>query len=109
MLYGAFDRDLEKDYVKKNPSVYVSGPAGEELSSRVKWRWATLCLFQIFLTLVLSKASLSLGGTITTSSTLIRPGDGEGGDLVVYGTTIFTTLVFTLVFKVREPSFKIFT
>merc|ERR1719491_1785635 len=39
VILGFFDRDLDREYTRKNPHVYASGPLNEALCARVTLRW----------------------------------------------------------------------
>jgi len=114
LFLGMFDRDLDREYVKRNPIVYKSGPNNEHLTLRVSLRWVFLTIVHIFTLYSLSENALaggSGGGGVTSAFTGLMhnadrdsPGDGEGGDLKVYGTSIFTYLIFTLAYKVLYES-----
>ena len=114
LFLGMFDRDLDREYVKRNPIVYKSGPNNEHFTLRVSLRWVFLTVVHIFAIYSLSEKPLaggSGGGGVTSAFTGLMhnadrdfPGDGEGGDLKVFGTTIFTYLIFTLAYKVLYES-----
>ena len=114
LFLGMFDRDLDREYVKRNPIVYKSGPNNEHLTLRVSLRWVLLTVVHIFAIYSLSENPLaggSGGGGVTSAFTGLMhnadrdsPGDGEGGDLKVFGTSIFTYLIFTLAYKVLYES-----
>ena len=104
LFTGVFDRDLERYYVKENPQVYASGPRNEDLSPRLALRWSLLTFLHAFILYFFSAPSLiSSGGYTSAFHGLMKGrsvvGDGEGGDLKVLGTTIYTALVFHLVYK----------
>jgi magnesium-transporting ATPase (P-type) len=105
LLLGMFDRDLEPSYVKQHPELYSSGPNNEHLSLRVFLRWVILCVCHSLLISYLCMYSLIIGGGMSSAfkglmARLDMPGEGEGGDLKVYGTTVFTALVWVLAIKV---------
>mmetsp|Transcript_397 Transcript_397/g.539 ORF Transcript_397/g.539 Transcript_397/m.539 type:complete len:933 (+) Transcript_397:61-2859(+) len=111
LFLGVFDRDLDRDYVKRNPIVYKSGPNNEHLTLRVSLRWVCLTVVHVFTLYSLNQKPLALGGGVTSAFVgLMRnaerdwPGDGEGGDLKVYGLTIFSALIITLAYKVLYES-----
>ena len=104
---GAFDRDLEMEYVMANPEVYSSGPKNEFLNLRMIYRWVITCLIHTFSISLLSLPNLSLGGGqapafygLMRGDDPNHPGEGEGGDLKSVGVVIFTILIFTLAYKV---------
>jgi len=109
LFTGLFDRDLEKDYVRRNPIVYESGPNNEPLTLRITLRWILLTVVHLLTIYYLSGPSLSDGGGITSAFVGLMsnedpeiPGDGEGGDLKVFGTVIYANLIFTLAYKVSH-------
>jgi len=106
MMYGAFDRDLEAGYVKRNPHLYASGQAGEDISLGARLRWALITIVHITITYSIVTMSLDIRSSMTTSNSAYRHhiGDGESNDLVVYGTTMFTTVIFTLAVKILFES-----
>jgi magnesium-transporting ATPase (P-type) len=101
-----FDRDLPRDYVLRNSEVYASGPSNEFLSIRMSLRWFSLCAIHVFMIYYFA-APLQLGGGVTSAFLGLMgnwgrdiPGDGEGGDLQVFGTTIYSALIYTVTAKV---------
>ena len=57
----------------------------------------------------MSAPILSLGGGVSSAFLGLMgnwgrdvPGDGEGGDLQVFGTTIYSQLIYVVTFKVRD-------
>jgi len=59
-----------------------------------------------------SAPALQLGGGVTSAFKGLMgnvdrdaPGDGEGGDLKVFGTTIYSQLIYVVTFKVRVLSY----
>jgi len=101
-----FDRDLEKVYIKRNPHLYAIGPNGENLNFRVLARWLGLCVVFSILIFYLSLIALKDGGGMTSGYhglmqyTNHGPGNGEGGGLIVFGTTIYTMLILVMGYKV---------
>jgi magnesium-transporting ATPase (P-type) len=108
IFLGCFDRDLEKDYVKKQSIVYMAGPNNEHLSARVSLRWAGLVLAHTTVIYSICASSLLHGGGMSSAfrgfmlgANENYPGDGEGDNWKVYGTTIILVLIFMLAYKVR--------
>ena len=111
LLYGMFDRDLDKDYVKKNPHLYAAGPNNEHMAMRTTMRWVALVFFHVQCIYFLCVSTLDSGGVTTPAfKGLMRyyntdhPGDGDGGGLKIFGTTVFMILVWTLGIKVLFES-----
>ena len=107
LFLGLFDRDLDKDYVKRNPLVYASGANNECITFRIILRWVCLTIIHAYTLYQLCGPSLADGGGMTSgykglmsNKDIDRPGDGEGGGLLVFGTTIYTSLIFTMAWKV---------
>jgi len=103
-----FDRDLPRDYVLRNSEVYASGQSNEFLSLRMSLRWFSLCAIHVFMIYYFAAPALQLGGGVTSAFLGLMgnwgrdiPGDGEGGDLQVFGTTIYSALIYTVTAKVR--------
>ena len=118
VLMAVMDRDLPRDYVLRNPQVYASGPNNEFLSLRMTLRWVVLTIVQTVVIYEFSASILNLGGGVTSAFLGLMGnwgrnivGDGEGGDLQVFGTTIYSQLIFVVSVKVsysfslRYPSF----
>jgi magnesium-transporting ATPase (P-type) len=110
LFMAVFDRDLPRDYVLRNPEVYQSGPRKEFMSLRTFIRWALLCVVHVFTVYYFTAPPLQLGGGVTSAykglmgnfSSQRDVGDGEGGDLKVFGTTIFGNLVYVVTLKVSK-------
>ncbi len=107
VLMAVMDRDLPRDYVLRNPQVYASGPNNEFLSLRMTLRWVVITIVQTVVIYQFSISILKLGGGVTSAFLGLMgnwgrdiPGDGEGGDLQVYGTTIYSQLIYVITFKV---------
>ena len=107
LMLSIFDRDLPRDYVLRHPEVYQSGPRNEFLSLRMTIRWVILTVVQVLTIYYFSAPALQLGGGVTSAFQGLMgnwdrdtPGDGEGGDLKVFGTTIYSQLIYTVTFKV---------
>jgi len=106
VFMAVFDRDIPRDYVLRHPEVYESGPNNEFLSLRMTLRWIIMTIIQSLTVYHFSAPALSLGGGVTSAfkglmGNLDRdvPGDGEGGDLLVFGTTIYSQLIYVVTFK----------
>ena len=104
-----FDRDLPRDYVLRNPEVYASSQNNEFLSLRMTIRWVVLTGIHTVTIYYLSAPILDLGGGVSSAFLGLMgnwgrdvPGDGEGGDLQVFGTTIYSQLIYVVTFKVRN-------
>merc|ERR1719354_136905 len=110
LLLGMFDRDLEKDYVKKNPHLYAAGPSNEHMSLRVTFRWITLVFLHVNVIYYICAAALDSGGATTSAFKGLmsfgdrEPGDGDGSGIKVFGTTTFMILNWTLGLKVLYES-----
>ncbi len=109
VLMAVMDRDLPRDYVLRNPQVYASGPNNEFLSLRMTLRWVGITIVQTVVIYQFSISILKLGGGVTSAFFGLMgnwgrdiPGDGEGGDLQVYGTTIYSQLIYVITFKVSR-------
>jgi len=109
LLLGFFDRDLNREYVKKNPHLYAAGPANESLCLRVTLRWVMLVFLHAFLIFQCSDGILgqvgagmssAFKGLMSNKQSDGVVGDGEGGNLKVYGTIIFVGLNWILAVKV---------
>lgn len=108
LFVGMFDRDLEKDYILRNPELYKPGPRNENFSMRMILRWVSITVIHGALQYVIAMPIQSWGGTQTSAfegmmsspSLYDHPGDGEA-DLKVIGVVMFTILIFTLAYKVR--------
>jgi magnesium-transporting ATPase (P-type) len=104
-----FDRDLPRDYVLRNPEVYASSQNNEFITLRMTLRWVALTVIHTFTIYYLSAPVLELGGGVSSAFLGLMgnwgrdvPGDGEGGDLQVFGTTIYSQLIYVVTFKVRN-------
>jgi magnesium-transporting ATPase (P-type) len=110
IFMAIFDRDLPRDYVLRNPEVYASSQGNEFLSLRMSLRWVVLTVIHAATVYYLSAPILSLGGGVSSGCLGLMghrdrdvPGDGEGDDLQVFGTTIYSQLIYVVTFKVRNP------
>jgi hypothetical protein len=79
------------------------------MSLRTTYRWIALVLVETNVIYYLCGASFDLGGTQTSYNKGLMldhdtPGDGEGGDLKIFGTAIFMVLNWTLGIKVLYES-----
>jgi magnesium-transporting ATPase (P-type) len=109
IFMAVFDRDIPRDYVLRNPEVYSSSQNNEFLSLRMTIRWVVLTVIHTVTVYYLSAPILSLGGGVSSAFLGLMgnwgrdaPGDGEGGDLQVFGTTIYSQLIYVVTFKVRK-------
>lgn len=107
LFLGCFDRDLEKEYIRRKPEVYAPGPNNELITKRISLRWASIMVIHSFMIYFISRPCLiSAGGMTSAFKGLMshndkdRPGDGQGSGLEVFGTTIFTVLIYLLAYKV---------
>ena len=108
IFMAIFDRDLPRDYVMRHPQVYQSGPQNEFLSLRMTIRWVFITVIQVLTIYHFSAPTLQLGGGVTSAFLGLMGnwnrdvvGDGEGGDMKVFGTTIYSQLIYVVTFKVR--------
>lgn len=106
VLMAVFDRDLPRDYIMRNPQVYQSGPNNEFLSLRMFIRWVFITIIHALAIYHFSAPAIQLGGGVTSAFKGLMgnwdrdvPGDGEGGDLQVFGTTIYSQLIYVVTFK----------
>lgn len=111
LLFGMFDRDVDKDYVKANPILYAAGANNEHMALRVTFRWIALVLLHVNLIYFLTDVCFTNGGTQSSAFKGFMqhvnpsfPGDGDGGDLKVFGNIISTILNFVLAIKVLYES-----
>jgi len=113
LFLGFFDRDLERDYTKRNPHLYAAGPANESLCLRATLRWAMLVGVHALIIYFFSNGIL--GGVGAGMSSAFKGlmhnksvhGDGEGDNIQVYGTLIFVCLNWILAIKVLFESSSI--
>ena len=110
IFMAIFDRDLPRDYVLRNPEVYASSQSNEFISLRMTLRWVALTVIHTFTIYYMSTPILQLGGGVSSAFLGLMgnwgrdvPGDGEGGDLQVFGTTIYSQLIYVVTLKVRNP------
>jgi len=111
LLFGMFDRDLDKEYVKSHPHLYAAGPNNEHMCMRTTLRWVALIFIHVNIIFYLCRAGITDGGSITSAPNGLmvytpkdQPGDGDGGDLKVFGTTVFMVLNWMLALKVLLES-----
>lgn len=107
IFMAVFDRDLPRSYVTSHPEVYKSGPNNEPLSRRMILRWVFITIIQTFTIYYFTAPALSLGGGVTSAFKGLMgnwgrdiPGDGEGGDLQIFGTTVYSNLIYVVTLKV---------
>jgi len=106
---GMFDRNLQKSYIKKNPEVYKPTRENEIITPRTLFRWSFITLAHTGLLYYGQLYQLSRGGADTSSFMGLmsngRPvGDGEVADWQSLGTTVFTSLVLLMGYKVMYES-----
>jgi len=111
LFLGFFDRDLDREYVKRHPSLYAAGPNNEPLCLRVTLRWVVIVFFHVAIIYNTCTPAELVGGGMTSAFRGLMsnedtdtPGNGEGGDIKVFGTMVYTILNFTLVLKVLYES-----
>jgi len=112
LLLGMFDRELDQDYVLKNPDVYTPTRRNEILKKRSILRWLLIYVIHQYVLFFFSVPALAPGGAGTTSAFLgmmkgrnpEQPGDGEGGDLRTVGFVLYTNLFILLTCKVLLES-----
>ena len=107
VVFGMFDRCLDKEYIRRNPQVYQASMRNELITIRVLLRWIILTFVHLFVLYYGTVNQLSgPGGSTSAFAGLMRygdldyPGDGEGGDLQSVGTVTYTALIFLLAYKV---------
>eukprot|EP00536_Pseudo-nitzschia_multiseries_P002375 jgi/Psemu1/251596/estExt_Genewise1Plus.C_310085 len=107
---GMFDRNLEKEYIKKNPEVYKPTQKNEQITPRTLSRWMVICLAHIFILYYGQFPQLTReGGARSTAFSGLMwnkgsVGDGEVSDWQSQGVTIFTSLVLLMGYKVLYES-----
>ena len=111
LLFGMFDRDVDRDYVKQNPILYAAGPNNEHMALRVTFRWIALVLLHVNLIYFMTELCFAGGGTQSSAFRGLMynvsrevPGDGDGSDLKVFGNVIFVILNWVLAAKVLYES-----
>merc|ERR1712238_300241 len=106
LFFGCFDRDVEKAYMQRNPHLYAIGPNQENLNFRVLARWLGLCVVFCAIFFYLSLFALEGGGGMTSGYDGLMqysnhgPGDGEGGGIIVFGTTVYAILILAMGYEV---------
>lgn len=107
LFLGLFDRDLNKEYVKRNPQTYAPGPNNEYITNRTILRWISLVLIHALIIFYGTMPSVTHQGGMNSAFTGLmkgknkdRPGDGEGSDIKVFGTLIYSILIVVLIYKV---------
>jgi len=104
---GCFDRDLDKMYVRRNPSLYAAGPNNDELSTRKRIRWMLITFAHAFWIYCSCRAVVSNESEMTGLEGDF-PGNGEGS-WETLGTAMYTVLIFTLAYKVLFETQSIIT
>ncbi|KAL3797547.1 hypothetical protein HJC23_009911 [Cyclotella cryptica] len=106
IFMALFDRDLPRNYVIDHPEVYQSGPNNEFLSLRMTLRWVFITIIQTFTIYYFTAPVLYLGGGVTSAFKGLMgnwgrdiPGDGEGSDLQIFGTTVYSNLIYAVTLK----------
>jgi hypothetical protein len=105
---GVFDRCLEKEYVKMNPSVYTPTRRNEIITKRTLGRWIILVLVHVFTLFFMTVPALARDGGGATSAFFGLmsnedpevPGNGEGQDLKSVGLVAYSCLIVLLAIKV---------
>jgi len=107
LFLGIFDRDLSKNYVKRNPESYAPGPNNEYITNRTILRWVLLVFIHSAVIFYGCLPCITMSGGMTSAfkglmkgAHIDNPGDGEGGDIKVVGTLIFSVMIMVLAFKV---------
>ncbi len=111
LILGMFDRDLDKEYIKKHPHLYAAGPNNEHMSMRTTVRWIVLVFVHVQVIYYICAAALDPAGATTSAFKGLMsnknrddPGDGDGSGIKIFGTTLFIILNWTLGFKVLYES-----
>merc|ERR1740124_1001517 len=106
IFLGFFDRDLDREYTKKNPHLYASGPMNEPLCLRMTLRWLLIFLVQAIINFNICHTILGdVGAGVSSAfkglmSNKSIHGDGEGGDIGIFGTVPYVVLSFIVTGKV---------
>merc|ERR1711904_104433 len=100
-----FDRCLEKSYIRHNPEVFKSTRQKELITPRTLVRWIFMSISHLIILFYGQIFIISHGGGRTSAfSGLMRNkltvGDGEVSDLYSMGTTLFTSLILLVTYKV---------
>ena len=106
---GMFDRNLEKSYVKKNPEVYKPTQQNEMITPRTLFRWAVITLAHVLILYYGQLYQLSRGGAYTSAFIGLMwnegtIGDGEIADWQSLGSTMFTSMVLLMGYKMLYES-----
>mmetsp|Transcript_9024 Transcript_9024/g.10441 ORF Transcript_9024/g.10441 Transcript_9024/m.10441 type:complete len:481 (-) Transcript_9024:80-1522(-) len=110
LILGMFDRDLEKSYISKNPEVYKPTRQKELITTRTLSRWIFMAIAHIIILYFGHINPLSQGGGNTSAFLGLMQtkgntvGDGETNDWQSMGTTIFTSMMLLLAYKVLYES-----
>ena len=98
---GMFDRNLQKSYIKKHPEVYKPTRENEIITPRTLFRWAFITLAHTGLLYYGQLYQLSRGGAYASSfmSKGRSVGDGEVADWQSLGTTMYTSMVLIMGYK----------
>mmetsp|Transcript_23218 Transcript_23218/g.33776 ORF Transcript_23218/g.33776 Transcript_23218/m.33776 type:complete len:1789 (+) Transcript_23218:129-5495(+) len=106
LFFGIFDRDLDKEYVRRNPEVYASSRRNEHLTLRFIIRWVTLVVIHTLIIFFLNYLPLKNEGGYTSAFDGLmsgvsrnQPGDGEGPDYDTFGLTIYNSVIVTMTYK----------
>jgi len=104
MSIGMFDRNLQKSYIKKNPEVYKPTRQNEIITPRTLCRWSFITIAHTLILYYGQLYQLSGGGArASTYSNLLSQGrtvgDGEVADWQSLGTTLYTSLVLLMGYK----------
>ena len=105
LFVGFFDRDIDREYVKRNPQLYAAGPDSEDMSIRKVLRWLSLTMVHMFIIYFVTMRLISPYGSMTPAWSGLMwnksgdwPGNGEG-DYKTFGTAIFSVMVFATAYK----------
>jgi len=106
---GMFDRNLEKAYIKKNPEVYKATQKNEMITPRTLFRWAFITLAHIGILYYAQLWQLSRGGAHTSAFMGLvwngsSVGDGEVADWQSLGSTIFSSMILLMGYKMMFES-----
>jgi magnesium-transporting ATPase (P-type) len=106
---GMFDRNLQKSYIKNNPEVYKPTRQNEIITPRTLCRWSFITIIHTGLLYYGQLYQLTQGGADTSAFMGLmnngRPiGDGQIADWQSLGTTVFTSMVLLMGYKVMYES-----
>ena len=102
---GFFDRNLEKPYIKKHPEVYYHTQQNEMITPRTKFRWGVITLAHVGILYYGHIYQISRGSGYTAAFKGLMGlgwgsvGDGEVAGLQSLGTTLFTSLMLLMGYK----------